>query len=739
MKSDLTNKKALIFYFVLLVQGIYSQFFQAVLLRELIVRFSGLEATVAIAFGSILLWTSLGCAAAIKYRKIFKGGVKLPLIILCAMSTLSALCSFLFAALAPPILKNEGMIFSLNEMLIFCLLAPIPFAFINGAVFGSVSQALKKDEAGKCYAVDSLGDTLGGLIFSLILAGFSGPLKILGIYGLVLPCLALIFLVQFRFGKKLRPILFLLTICVIAVSAFASLNDKTVSICKWTRLLRGYIYNKSIETPQGRIDFLSKASGKKTEMAAYKDGSLIATLPNDDSLSFPPAVFASLQPDRKDLKVLAIVSPFSNVPEILLQLPQVESVDLLCPDAELVRASRRMLRLPGLCKSFKTINEDPRAFLEKPDGAHYDLIILFDLIPNNIANNRFFTERFYKAAAKKLCDGGVFVTSMSSSSGFNGESTKKFNASIIKTMKKAFSRIAIAPGGDKLIAAGNSDNVSADFAELDKRIGKYMKKFIHFPEGMMSIAFSQSEQKRESKEIQESMNQAELNTDTHPSLPFLYLGYRSRILSGDVEDPGILVKTLEWLYKRWLATAIILLAVYLVARFLLSRKMTARLTFASFENGFYAMGAELLLLFAYQASCGALYRDLAAAVGIFIGGAALGAWGADKSKLFRQIFMLAAFIIPFAVLPVMEFPYLYARLFIITMLALAGASVGTAYTEFNKRSGVKSGARLWSSEMFGGAVGIAFVTLFLLPAGGYMPAAVLLAFLRLPLLLSAKK
>jgi hypothetical protein len=275
-------------------------------------------------------------------------------------------------------------------------------------------------------------------------------------------------------------------------------------------------------------------------------------------------------------------------------------------------------------------------------------------------------------------------------------------------MKKAFSKIAIAPGGEKLIAAGNSNNITADFSELDKRIGKHMKKFLRFPEGMMSIAFSQSEQKRVEENIESALSKAKSNTDARPSLPFLYLGYRSRLLSGDIENPGILVKTLEGLYERWILIAIVIAGIYLGARFFLSRKMSVRLNFASFENGFYAMGAELLLLFAYQTVCGSLYRDLAAALGIFIGGAALGAWGAEKSKAFA-------------------------------MLATAGGSVGAAYSEFTKRSGTKSGARLWSSEMLGGAMGIVFIILFLLPSGGCLPAAILLAFLRAPLILYAKK
>jgi hypothetical protein len=266
-----------------------------------------------------------------------------------------------------------------------------------------------------------------------------------------------------------------------------------------------------------------------------------------------------------------------------------------------------------------------------------------------------------------------------------------------------------------------------------------MKKFIRFPVGMMSIAFSQSEQKRESKAIESALDNAESNTDARPALPFLYQGYRSRILSGDIENPGVLVKILEWLYKRWLPVTLLVIGLYIAARFLLSRKMSRRLMFASFENGLYAMGAELLILFAYQTCCGTLYQDLAAAVGIFIGGAAIGAWSSGKNTKLRHFFMFSALVIPLLVLPTMNLPYYYARFLMLSMLALSGASVGAAYSEFNRRSSTKKGAGLWSAEMFGGAIGIIFIILFLLPAGGCLYAALILALLRAPLLLRFKK
>ena len=52
-------------YLILFFQGIYSQLLQAVLLRELIISFSGMDLTLAIALGAAIGWTALGCLLSV--------------------------------------------------------------------------------------------------------------------------------------------------------------------------------------------------------------------------------------------------------------------------------------------------------------------------------------------------------------------------------------------------------------------------------------------------------------------------------------------------------------------------------------------------------------------------------------------------------------------------------------------------------------------------------------------------
>lgn len=759
---EMTHLKKL--YILLLFQGIYSQFIQAVLLRELITRFSGIELTFAITISSAILWTAAGCAAASKFR-LSENRDSIIAISLC-LSPLTAILAFVFSALAPPVLSGQyEFTYQIDEMLSFCFLAPMPFGIINGGIYGFITQAAKKSNSGVCYSVDALGDTIGGLLFSFVLAQFAPPLAIAGLTGVFLP---LSVLILFRPRKK---IIFIGVLAAL-FSCFAAFKDKNISFSRWNKILPGFEYKKSIETAYGRVDFIHKSAFseegiKEEQTAIYCDGALLGTIPQETDISMPPAMFAALQPIKSKLNVLLISSVFSDLPRLFLKMPIISHIDMPCPDKRLFNISRSLGIVPSPSERFNIIFSDERAFLERrkaEDGRQklegrsldtkdqktinnqlstinhqqYDLIIVLDHEPDTLAGNRFFTKEFYSLVSEALSPGGAFITSMRSAGGYSGYNTKIFNACILKTIKQVFPEIAFTSGEEKFIAAGTSSNITADFTELDKRLGKLMTDFKEFPSGMMSVAFSQSEQKNESSGIAAFINRAAINMDTRPFLPVQYLGLYSRITSGDVEKPGFFVLILErtlasW---KWILTAILTIYCSLRIFFLWLKGKKTGFYFSSFENGFYAMGIEILLLFLYQTRCGALYKDIAAALAIFIAGTALGAWTGEKyhfRKKSAMILFLLASLVPLFLLPLgFILSQGITQILIFILLFTSGSVVGFTYSLLNRKSDAGlSGASLWGWEMAGGAVGAIFFAMFLMPAGGFIPCIIILSLGRL--------
>lgn len=727
-------------YLILFFQGIYSQLLQAVLLRELIISFSGMDLTLAIALGAAVGWTALGCLLSVFLKGFIEKHFEIFASFFCALSPLLAIASFLFASLFPPLLGGQGGApFGTEELMFFCLLAPLPFGIINGAIYGLLSTASGREKAGSCYSVDALGGMIGGLVFSCLLAGMAEPLAVISIYGMTLPFLGIIILF-FKSSVKIPVRLGLCLFALLSILAvlFCLKSDRKIFQCKWEKLRKGFEYEKSIETSYGRVDFLKETGKVKTTSGIspgnkerrtliYMNGKAAGTLPQEQELVYPAAVFAAMQPERANLKVMLISSPFSSLLKALSGLPVISKVDFLSLNRELIDTSEKLGIIPRGDKKIAIIRRDPRAYLEElsiKNNELYDLIILMDAEPDTISGNRFFTEEFFNLVSGHLKAYGVFVTCMDSG---GGAAANVLNASIIKTLRKVFPKIAITPGENKLIAAGSS-NVTAVFARLDARIGKYMRNFKEFPQGMMSVIFSQSEQISQSQEIEKSGEYVEENRDARPVLPFYYLRYRSGMFSGF----GVIGKFTEWCFNKWFFILIWALSLYILVRFILARNIIRYLSFASFENGLYAMGLELLLLFIYQNRCGTLYGDLAAAIGVFIGGAALGAWVSMEYVNLKKIIMVMSFFIPFLLPFAVYSPQLYARILIFMLLFLGASSVGCAYSDFADRSTVKKSAELWAWEMGGGTFGIFFFVFFMLPAAGFIPSLILLSLLRFP-------
>ncbi len=737
------DRMLLLIFLTLIIQGVYSQFIQASLIREVMFRFNGIEFSLGVSLASSLIWTAVGCALC---RFIKDSANVNPLAgagMLCMLSGLSAISSVLAAMLLPLSGgSNEIIAQDLGTGLIFAFLLFLPFGLINGALYGLISIIAGKKSGGSSYAADAAGDMGGGLIFSLFLASAAGPLLIAGSGSLLLLTMGIILILKSSSGKTVKAVLLIFGLAAISISLFFATADQRASSFKWKRMLPSFKYEKTLETPSGRIDILNSKlrpgeSKKDSQTVIYKDGSLSASIPTDVETGLPSAVFASLQPGHTAISVLLIDSPFSGTANILSQLPHVDSIDFACPDRELIRISKSRGIVPGSSENFRIIDLDGRSYLEENDGAkRYDLILLCGVEPDTLAGNRFFTMDFYRLVRNSLKENGVFVFSISSSGGYAGKISSEFNAVTLATVESVFKKTAMTPGELRFIAAGDKrSEVTDDFAELDKRIEKYIAPTGLVPPGILSVVYSQSEQKKESDRIRRDARDASINTDSEPILPFYYLRFYSRIVSGSFDNPGLAVKVLEYCYLYWKTIAGSLLAIYILLRFLASLKLKSRLLFTSFENGFYAMGLEMLLLLTYQLHSGEIYRDIAAALGVFIGGTAAGAWLTEKYPQTASYAKLSSVAIPLVGILALSEPDFYSGALIFTMLFVSGAAVGSAYSELNERATEGIQDRLWSWEIAGGSIAAIMIPLFLLPSCGFLPCFILMAFLKLPILL----
>ncbi len=720
---------------VLILQGAYSQIFQAEAAREMAARFGGGELCyVAVAVAS-MAWVASACAASAFLWRRDATGASLWAVVLCGLSPIAALGSYAFAAGGPPLFDQGGCpgFFSVGEMLAYCALSPLFFGVLNGALFGSICALLGRERGAGAYAADALGAMLGGLLFSFVLAALRPPMSLLALAGAILPAAGFFICVRGVSSLFKRALCCLHCVVCVAFLSFLGTLDVQLASLKWSRLLPGYSYEGAVENASGRVEFLKDLRGRETRLAIYRDGALEAVLPKEREPELPTALFSVAQIPRENLRVLLVCSPFSTLPESLAALPVVAHVDYVCPDRELLELSRSMNLLPEDSAKFSGICEEPRRFLEG-SGDSYDLVIVMGLRPDTLGGNRLFTKEFYESVAARLSRDGVFVSSMDSASVYASKETAAFNGCMEATLRSVFPKMVFTPGNTKLFAAGNGP-LCASFDELDGRLALLMPAERSFPQGLMGVVFSQAEQKAESLSVAQASIGAPLNRDLEPELPYLHLERQARVQSGDIEDPGFFIGLLEFSLCYWKEFLMALALFYAFFRYLLSSSMSRKTLFLSFENGCYASGLVMLLLFLHQTRCGALYRDLAAASGLFMGGAALGAiLGCRKLwPFFARPLRWGALLLPLGAPFIVFLPWGFAYGGVFVALALGGLATGYGYAVFNAESGAENpSASLWGAELLGGAFGALALTLLVLPSAGFVGCAVALALIRLP-------
>jgi hypothetical protein len=575
---------------------------------------------------------------------------------------------------------------------------------------------------------------LGGLLFSFVLAGLRPPMSLLALAGAILPAAGFFICVRGVSSLFKRALCCLHCVVCVAFLSFLGTLDVQLASLKWSRLLPGYSYEGAVENASGRVEFLKDLRGRETRLAIYRDGALEAVLPKEREPELPTALFSVAQIPRENLRVLLVCSPFSTLPESLAALPVVAHVDYVCPDRELLELSRSMNLLPEDSAKFSGICEEPRRFLEG-SGDSYDLVIVMGLRPDTLGGNRLFIKEFYESVAARLSRDGVFVSSMDSASVYASKETAAFNGCMEATLRSVFPKMVFTPGNTKLFAAGNGP-LCASFDELDGRLALLMPAERSFPQGLMGVVFSQAEQKAESLSVAQASIGAPLNRDLEPELPYLHLERQARVQSGDIEDPGFFIGLLEFSLCYWKGVpdgAGPLLRLFPLSAFVEHVEEDA---LPPFENGCYASGLVMLLLFLHQTRCGALYRDLARPPA--------SSWEARRWARFWDAGSCGHSSRVRSAGGLCCCPW--ARRSSSSCLGASrtrgrfswrspwrGLATGYGYAVFNAESGAENpSASLWGAELLGGAFGALALTLLVLPSAGFVGCAVALALIRLP-------
>jgi spermidine synthase len=560
--------------------GISSVVTQLLLIREFLAAFQGNEFVIAlILFAWLLLGGTGAWLARIAADRVPAGtGVLAGLSLL-----LAGLTPVLFFAVR--LLRDVFFIhgssvgFYPTLSYIACTLAPC--CLLVGFLLPYSLFTLRAGQPGYpgafVYLMDNLGDVAGGAVLSFALIRLVTPLQAVLIANL--PLLAAGWFLTGP-GRRFRPPALLALFAALGLLVVGVLGERRTL----TRSEAELVHYQ--ESRHGRITVYRN----REQFALFSNGSP-ALSTQSQSLAEEAAHFPLSQLGKVE-SVLLVSAVGGMLAEVEKHRPtRVDYVEL-DPAMSAVQFSYGLLRsIPGLA----IINEDGRRWLSRT-SRRYDAIIVGLQEPETFQTNRFFTERFFALAKSRLSPGGVLSFSAGGFESYLAEPQRRKLSILAATAASQFRNVLLLPGRSTVFlcrdqpldpeipARLREKGIAADY------IGGYYEGDIT-PERIGQL-----------REL--LIAGAPINRDESPRLMRVMF---SQWFAKFATSPGAFAAILSALAGLYL--------------FRLRRQ-----EFVLFTTGATAMGAEILVIFAFQIYFGYIYVAIGLIVTVFLAGLLPGAW-----------------------------------------------------------------------------------------------------------------
>ncbi|TVR58095.1 MAG: spermine synthase [Spirochaetaceae bacterium] len=479
------------YFSVALALGGVCQVGQVLVLREFLMVFHGNELSFGVVLAAWMLWVGVGsrCSARILERRIG------------ARSVLSA-CSCLAAVLLPATIiairvlraaftVTPGTYLSILDMVVSAVAVVAPLCLVLGAIFVAISRLAREAVfsvgtvgAGRTYIGEAIGNSIGGIIFSLLAVRYLGPLTTAVAASIVLAAgagFAASGDARFRLADRAVAAPAVIAIVLLASTPFLGAVDRYGFDLQWRTFAPAY---DLIETRHSRYGAISVA-GRDEQVSFFQSGNFVfSSSGNDAETRFEEqdaVVFAhmTMLQHPAPRRVLIIGGGVRGTLREILRHP-VESVTYVELDDVLTAAA--ISHAPEESRAaledarVRLVHGDGRFFVKR-DPATYDVILVDVPDPSTAVLNRFFTQEFFREARARLADGGVFVTALATTADLRGLTTVNQNATVFHTLSSVFARVLAT--GDRALVFFADDSpdatdgpVSSDPAVLAQRLGE---------------------------------------------------------------------------------------------------------------------------------------------------------------------------------------------------------------------------------------------------------------------------
>lgn len=726
---------------------------QVILLRELVLFFTGNELTLGIILALWLLWTAFGSGLVGRLIRFFDHPENLLIV-----------CQFLLTILLPltvMFIRMSKSIFFIpvGEMAnpIFILLVPLialaPICIIIGFLYTLGCKLLKQIQPendssipGRVFLFEAIGSGIAGFIASIFLFRYLENFQIVTIVCMVNLTVGFLFFIVIRRKLILLFISLLVISITIMIIFFPRLDDFSNR-----KMWGAFELLHSETTIYGSIAVTRLGES----ISFYENGVIMFTHP--DLMAAEESVHFALLEHPNPRSVLLIGGNVAGSLQQVLHHPNIESVDFVLLDPASIRLAQNFLYSEVEILKDERIKiwyQDGRMFL-KHSKMTYDVVIVNLPEPQTALINRFYTTEFYQSVKSLMNENGILAFSLPSSENVLSDEQNVLLACLYRTMAKSFKDIVLIPGNSiHFIGCLSTDVLTTDAEVLVSRLQQRNLPTVYMREYYIPFRMNADRMSYVSEKVTTNPTNI-INRDFRP------IGYFYNIMLWLTYFKVDLKAVLHFLNQTNILIFIILLAliicpvvgwIHFSAKKHRSIRPIILLTIMSI--GFSAISLEVLIILGFQAIYGYAYYQLALIMSGFMIGLTLGSWlslkaiKARKSSLGNfisfQIILTCYPLITAAVLLALSQITLSA-FFIqaIFLLLILGAGLIGGYQFplanhliFKSHHAIERlGGMLYASDLSGSVIGALITSTLLIPILGLGLTCVMFSLLNFAVLL----
>ncbi len=634
---------------VIVATGLSGYTAQLLLLRELLIVFSGNEFTIGMILANWLLTESLGSYFVGKTAEKLKNKV--------SMFVLLSTIFFLFLPIAVFITRNIKTILGISvgeglgiiEIFLSSLLILSTVSIIHGASFTYgckiyselISQRIPS--IAKVYIFETLGTILGGVVLTYLMIPYLNTFKIISIVGLINLILCFIFLSFESSRLSLRK--FSAILCSLAIFIFLCLIFFAADKLHFWSIKTQWRKQKVLDY-QNSIYSNICVVGHSGQYTFFIDGIPKIITPVADIMFVEEFVHFPLLLHKNPKNVVVISGGAGGVINEILKHSTVESIDYVELDPLILKLIKKY---PTLLTEQELNNKkvhlkhtDARLFLRYTKKI-YDVIFLGLSAPTDLQSNRFFTKEFFSLAKTKLTQDGIFVLTLPGSLTYISDELANLNKNIYNTLSAVFKNIYVLPGeGTNIFLSSDSEEVRKLTKELFiKRIEQRKLQSKIIVPRYIEYKLQPTWQEMFFRFIEKKTKK--INSDFVASGMFYSLSYWNSLFS------SYLTKFFRFVEKiSLLKILIVLVCIWSTLLYLLKNKLKYVSVLGSVTTtGFSGMVSSLIIITAFQSIYGYVFYWIGMLTSSYMLGSTLGAWISTKKiqKDEKKLFMMTEFIV----------------------------------------------------------------------------------------------